>query len=234
MKTSQQSIDYNSQCSLPISSGLVREDLAKTHWTTWLDWTGLILTLTKPLLHHVNTNRSGRTDLDLDRTSSSFWTVLRPSRRNIADTKFSGKLRAEETSFFTNVELLHRRASKNVMLPKRPPEQSKKSSNYGRATYSTHSSLGINSSTTSFFEICRSIFTARGLTTKLMFDQSSLFFESCQVLCDQNSTFLLILRLPNARLQIMIFALSTILSRRAGYHILPPPLNRIRPRILVA
>ncbi|WZZ15495.1 hypothetical protein YC2023_108584 [Brassica napus] len=125
-------------------------------------------------------DESGRTDLDSDRTSSSFWTVLRPSRRNIADTKFRGKLRAEETSFFTNVELLNRRASKNVMLPKRPSEQSKTSSNYGRATYSTHSSLGINSSTTSFFKICRSIFTARGLTTKLMFDQSSLYFESCQ------------------------------------------------------
>ncbi|WZZ27068.1 hypothetical protein YC2023_010469 [Brassica napus] len=38
-----------------------------------------------------------------------------------------------------------------------------------------------------------------------MFDQSSLFFESCQVLCDQNSTFLLILRLPNARLHIHFF-----------------------------
>nr|VDD55163.1 unnamed protein product [Brassica oleracea] len=37
-----------------------------------------------------------------------------------------------------------------------------------------------------------------------MFDQSSLFFESCQVLCDQNSTFLLILRVPNARLEIHI------------------------------
>ena len=113
------------------------------------------------------------------------------------------------------------------MLPKRPSDQSKTSSNYGRAAYSTHSSLANNSSTTSFFEICRSIFTARGSTTKLMFDQSSLFFESCQVLCDQNSTFLLILRLPNARLQILIFSLSTILSRRAGYHILPPLIEFI-------
>ena len=128
--------------------------------------------------------------------------------------------------------LLKRRASKNVMLPKRPSDQSKTSSNYGRAAYSTHSLLTINSSTTSFFKIFRSIFTARDSTTKLMFDHSSPFFESCQVLCDQNSTFLLILRLPNARLQILTFALSTILSRRAGYHILPPPLNRICPRIL--
>ncbi|KAF2533266.1 hypothetical protein F2Q70_00030177 [Brassica cretica] len=128
------------------------------------------------------------------------------------------KLRDEETSVFKNVELLKRRASKNVMLPKRPSDQSKTSPNYVRAAYSTHSSLANNSSTTSFFEICRSIFTARGSTTKLMLDQSSLFFESCQVLCDQNSTFLLILRLPNARLQILIFSLSTILSRRAGYH----------------
>ncbi|KAG5384890.1 hypothetical protein IGI04_036360 [Brassica rapa subsp. trilocularis] len=52
---------------------------------------------------------------------------------------FPSKLRAEETSFFTNVELLNRRASKNVMLPKHPSHQSKTSSNYGRATYSTHS-----------------------------------------------------------------------------------------------
>ncbi|CAG7909600.1 unnamed protein product, partial [Brassica rapa] len=65
---------------------------------------------------------------------------------------FHGKLHAEETSFFTNVELLNRRASKNVMLPKRPSHQSKTSSNYGRATYSTHSSLTITSSPTSYFK----------------------------------------------------------------------------------
>ena len=94
------------------------------------------------------------------------------------------------------------------MLPKRPSDQSKTSSNYGRAAYSTHSLLTINSSTTSFFEISRSILIARDSTTKLMFDQLSIFFESCQVLCDQNSTFLLILRLLNARLQILIFTKS--------------------------
>nr|VDD62719.1 unnamed protein product [Brassica oleracea] len=58
---------------------------------------------------------------------------------------FRGKLRAEETSFFQNAELLNRRASKNVMLPKRPSEQSKTSSNYGRATYSTHMSFDVRS-----------------------------------------------------------------------------------------
>ena len=88
--------------------------------------------------------------------------------------KFRGKLRAEETSFFQNAELLNRRASKNVMLPKRPSDQSKTSSYYGRPAYSTHSSLTINSSTTSFFEISRSIFTSRDSTTKLMFGQSSV------------------------------------------------------------
>ncbi|KAG5401137.1 hypothetical protein IGI04_015744, partial [Brassica rapa subsp. trilocularis] len=93
---------------------------------------------------------------------------------------FPRKLRDEETSVFKNVELLKCHASKTVMLPKRPSDQSKTSYNYGRAAYSTHSSLAINSSTTSFFEFCRSIFTARGSTTKLMFYQSSLFFESCQ------------------------------------------------------
>ena len=120
------------------------------------------------------------------------------------------------------------------MLPKRPSDQSKTSSNYGRAPYSTHSSLTINCSTTSFFEISRSIFTARDSTTKLMFDQSSLFFESCQVLCDQNSTFLLILRLPNARLQILTFALSTILSPGVSYHThCHPSLGLVSQRSLV-
>ena len=109
--------------------------------------------------------------------------------------------------------LLKRRASKIVMPPKRPSDQSKTSSNYGQATYLTHSSHTISSSTTSFFKISRSIFIARDSTTKLMLDQSSIFFESCQVLCDQNSTFFLMLRLPNARLQSLTFALSTILSR---------------------
>ncbi|KAF3573429.1 hypothetical protein F2Q69_00058885 [Brassica cretica] len=51
----------------------------------------------------------------------------------------------DETSFFQNVELLNRRASKNGLLPKHPSDQSKTSSNYGRATYSTHSSLTITS-----------------------------------------------------------------------------------------
>ena len=77
-------------------------------------------------------------------------------------------------SVFKNVELPKRRASKNVMLPKYPSDKSKKSYNYGRAAYSTHSSLTINSSTTSFFEISQSIFTARISTTKLMLDQSSV------------------------------------------------------------
>ena len=119
---------------------------------------------------------------------------------------------------FRNFVLLKRRASKNVVPPKRPSDQSKKSSNYGQATYSTHSSHTFNSSTTSFFEISRSIFIARDSSTKLMLDQSSIFFESCQVLCDQNSTFLLILRHPNARLQILTFAFSAILPQRAGYY----------------
>ncbi|KAF2578100.1 hypothetical protein F2Q68_00005239 [Brassica cretica] len=48
------------------------------------------------------------------------------------------------------------------------------SSNYGRATGSTHSSLTITSSTTSFFEISRSIFVVRDSTTKLMLGQSSV------------------------------------------------------------
>ncbi|KAF2605727.1 hypothetical protein F2Q70_00024842 [Brassica cretica] len=148
--------------------------------------------------------------------------------RHLELLDFSRKLRDEETSVFKDVELLKRRASKNVMLPKRPSDQSETSSNYGRAAYSTHSSLTINSSTTSFFEISRSILIARDSTTKLMFDQLSLFFESCQVLCDQNSTFLLILRLRNARFQILIFALSTILSRRAGYHTDTPNMGPSR------
>ncbi|WZZ27513.1 hypothetical protein YC2023_010914 [Brassica napus] len=104
------------------------------------------------------------------------------------------------------------------MLPKRPSDQSKTSSNYGRATYLTHSSLMINSSTTSYFKTSRSILIARNSTTKLMFDQSSILFESCQVSCDQNSTFLQICRLRKAWLQIMTFTLSTILSRRVGYY----------------
>ncbi|KAF2572423.1 hypothetical protein F2Q70_00003162 [Brassica cretica] len=112
---------------------------------------------------------------------------------------FCGLLRAEETLCFGNVVLLKRRASKIVLLPKRPSDQSKTSSNYGRETYSTHSSLTINSSTTSFFEISRSIFIARDSTTKLMFDQSSV---------------------------------STILIPKGGLSHSPPPLNRIRPRIL--
>ncbi|KAF3512818.1 hypothetical protein F2Q69_00007879 [Brassica cretica] len=52
-------------------------------------------------------------------------------------------------SFFPNVELLNRRASNNVVLRKRPSPQSRTSSNYGRATYSTHSLLTITSSPTS-------------------------------------------------------------------------------------
>ena len=109
------------------------------------------------------------------------------------------------------------------MLPKRPSDQPMTSSNYVRATYSTHSSLTINSSITSYFKTSRSILIARDSTTKLMVDQSSIFFESCHVSCDQNSTFLQMRRLPIAWLQILTFTLSTILSRRAGYYILPPP-----------
>ncbi|WZY90611.1 hypothetical protein YC2023_047346 [Brassica napus] len=70
----------------------------------------------------------------MQQATSSFsvhWPDFGPSVRR--------KLRAEETSFFTNVELLNRRASKNVMLPKRPSHQFKASSNYGRPIYSTHS-----------------------------------------------------------------------------------------------
>ena len=89
---------------------------------------------------------------------------------------FPRKLRDEETSVFKNVELLNRRASKIVMLPKRPSDQSKTSSNYGRATYSTHSSPTITSSTTSFFEISRSIFTAHDSTTTKTLDHSLFLF----------------------------------------------------------
>ena len=60
------------------------------------------------------------------------------------------------------------------LLRKRPSDQSKTSSNCGRENYLTHLSLTINSSTTSFFEISRSIFIACDFTTKLMFDQSSV------------------------------------------------------------
>ena len=45
------------------------------------------------------------------------------------------------------------------MLRKRPSHQSKTSSNYGRATYSTHSSLTITSSPTSYFKTSRAIST---------------------------------------------------------------------------
>ena len=118
------------------------------------------------------------------------------------------------------------------MRPKRTSDQSKTSSNNGRATYSTHSSLTINFSTASFFEISQSIFIVRDWTTKLMFDRSSVFFESCQVLCDQNLTFVLILRLPNARPQILNFVLSTIISRRAGYYIWEPRGSSLDPEIV--
>ncbi|WZZ71358.1 hypothetical protein YC2023_082728 [Brassica napus] len=86
---------------------------------------------------------------------------------------FPRKLRDEETSVFKNVELLNRRASKIVMLPKLPSDQSKTSSNNGRAAY-------LNSCFTHdpFFDllvlqISRSICIARDSTTKLMLDQSS-------------------------------------------------------------
>ncbi|KAF3514525.1 hypothetical protein F2Q69_00006486 [Brassica cretica] len=93
-----------------------------------------------------------------------------------------------------NLELLKRRASKNVMLPKHPSDQSKTLSNHGRAAYSTHGSLTMTSLTTSFFNISRSTLIGRDSTTKLMVGQSSLFFESCQVLGDQNSLFFQIRR----------------------------------------
>ena len=51
----------NSQCSLPISSWLIGEDLAKTQ-DERLDWTGMILTWTEPQLDHVETDRPGRTN----------------------------------------------------------------------------------------------------------------------------------------------------------------------------
>ncbi|KAF3518933.1 hypothetical protein DY000_02062839 [Brassica cretica] len=41
-----------------------------------LDWTELISTWADPRLDHEDTNRSGRTDLDSDRTSFSSWTYL--------------------------------------------------------------------------------------------------------------------------------------------------------------
>ncbi|WZZ03194.1 hypothetical protein YC2023_089115 [Brassica napus] len=68
-----------------------------------------------------------------------------PMQQATSSFSFRGKLHAEETSFFQNVELLNRRASKSFMLRKHPSHQSKTSSNYGRATYSTHSSLTITS-----------------------------------------------------------------------------------------
>ncbi|KAG2247480.1 hypothetical protein Bca52824_087108 [Brassica carinata] len=46
------------------------------------EWTGLILSWTQPRLHHEETDRPRQADLDLDRTSSSFWTVLRISRQS--------------------------------------------------------------------------------------------------------------------------------------------------------
>ncbi|KAF3557624.1 hypothetical protein F2Q69_00014666 [Brassica cretica] len=88
---------------------------------------------------------------------------------------FRGKLRAEETSFFQNIELLNRRASKNVLLPKHPSDQSKTSYNYGQATYSTHSSPTITSSPTSYFKASRSIHIAQDSTTTKILDHS-LFF----------------------------------------------------------
>ncbi|KAF3490099.1 hypothetical protein F2Q69_00052028 [Brassica cretica] len=73
-------------------------------------------------------------------------------------------------------------SSKNMMLPKRYSDQSITLSNHGRAVYSTHGSLMINSLTILYFKTSRSILIARDSTTKLMLDQSSLFSESCQVL----------------------------------------------------
>ncbi|KAF3497985.1 hypothetical protein DY000_02054930 [Brassica cretica] len=95
-----------------------------------------------------------------------------PMQRATSRFSFRGKLHAEETSFFQSVELLNRRASKNVMLPKRPSNQSKTSSNYGRATYSTHSLLTINSSPISYFKASRSILIARDSTTTKILDHS--------------------------------------------------------------
>ena len=111
--------------------------------------------------------------------------------RNVVLTK----RRSYKTPFLQNAELLNRRASKNVVLPKRPSHQSKTSFNFGRATYSTHSSLTITSSPTSYFKTSRSILIARNSTTTMILDHSHSFFLT-------------------------------------GFYILPPPLNRIRPRIL--
>ena len=69
------------------------------------------------------------------------------------DVKFRGKLRAEETSFFTNVELLNRRASKNVILPKSSSDQSKTLLRKVEQLNMSHGSLTIHSSTTSYFEL---------------------------------------------------------------------------------
>ncbi|KAF2595810.1 hypothetical protein F2Q68_00010717 [Brassica cretica] len=66
--------------------------------------------------------------------------------------KFRGKLRAE--AIVLKLRASNRRASKNVMLPKRPSHQSKTLSNHGRADYSTHGSPTITSSTTSLISDC--------------------------------------------------------------------------------
>ncbi|WZZ37009.1 hypothetical protein YC2023_020410 [Brassica napus] len=73
--------------------------------------------------------------------------------RHTAPNMSINMLRLHATRHFVlphvKLHLLKRRASKNVILPKRSSDQSITLSNHGRAAYSTHGSLTINSSTTS-------------------------------------------------------------------------------------
>jgi len=104
--------------------------------------------------------------------------------------------------------------SKNVILPKRPSDQSITLSNHGRVEYSTHGSP----TTTSYSKTSWLILIAHDSTTKLMLDQSSMFFESCQVFNDQNSTFLIILWFLKAWLQILTLSILTVLPLQEGYY----------------
>ena len=122
-----------------------------------------------------------------------------------------------------NLELLKRRASKNVMLPKHPSDQSMTLSNHGRAAYSTHGSLTMTSFTTSFFNISQSTLIARDSTTKLMLDQSSLFFESCQVLGDQNSLFFQIRRSQKLGSGFWLLLSQPFYPEGRGITFSPPP-----------
>ena len=81
--------------------------------------------------------------------------------------RHSSKRRASKPSYF-----------QKCSASKHPSNQSKTSSNYGRATYLIHSSLTINSSSTSYFKASRSIHIAQDSTTTKILDHSlSLFFN---------------------------------------------------------